>query len=105
MKAAKHCQFLRPFVKADGTRINCVQMWDYHPDGTITIHILYAYEREGEIIRQDVYEEHLTPFSIQIALSALEEMGYTDIVVKPCPWFGDAAFEDIGWYCLRAKKL
>ena len=103
-KNRKRFQFYRPFIKEDGTRINYVQMWDHHSDGSITINLLHAYERDGEIIRQDVFEEHLMPFSVRVAVSALEEMGYEEIVIRPHPWFADADFEDVAWYCLLAKK-
>ena len=34
----------QPFYKEDGTRIGCVQVWDYNADGTITINIVHSYE-------------------------------------------------------------
>lgn len=93
-----------PFIREDGVRVNCVQVWDYHPDGAMTANILNAYESEGKIIRQEVYEEHWMPFSIELVRSTLKELGYRDITIKPLPYFQDLDFEEIGWYCLRARK-
>lgn len=104
LKNKQRFQFARPFIKEDGTRINYVQVWDYHADESITINILNAYEKDGQIIRQDVFEEHLNPFKLDLVTSTLKELGYGEINVKPCPYFSDAEFEDIGWYCVLAKK-
>ncbi|MFR2344728.1 MAG: hypothetical protein ACLS68_07465, partial [Acutalibacteraceae bacterium] len=81
-----------------------VQLWDYHSDGTITINILHAHESEGKIIRQTIFEEHLTPFSVELVQDTLGELGYQEQIIKPLPYFQEQRFEDIGWYCLRAKK-
>ena len=104
LRERKRFQFARPFIKEDGTRINYVQAWDYNADGTVTINILNAYERDGQIFRQDVYEEHLNPFALSPLLDALKELGYGEIRLKSLPYFEDVAFEEMNWYCLRAKK-
>ncbi len=97
-------RYANPFIREDGTRVNYVQVWDYHENGSVTINVLHAHEKDGRIIRQDVFEENLNPFTLELATETLKELGYSDITVKPCPWFSDAAFEDMGWYCLMAKK-
>lgn len=81
--------FASPFIRADGVRVNYVQMWDYHTDDTITINILHAYELEGKIICQETFEEHLTPFSIDLVISTLNKLGYEDLLIKPLPYFQD----------------
>ena len=96
--------FARPFIKPDGERVNYVQFWDYNGDASIDIHILHGYERDGVIIREEAYTEHLYPFSIQIVLDQLKKLGYETPVIKSCPYFGEQEFMDIGWYCLLAKK-
>lgn len=88
--------FGRPFFREDGTRINYVQVWDYHDDGSVTINILHAYERDGEILKQEIYEEHLYPFTVGKVRETLEKLGYRDISRRPFP--------GTGWYCLLAKK-
>lgn len=97
--------FASPFIRSDGVRINCVQVWDYHENGNITINILQVYEEDGRIIRQEVFEEHLTPFSFALVESTLKEMGYQDFIVRPLPYFQDQNFEDISWYCVLAHKV
>lgn len=104
MKKRDRFLFASPFIRADGVRVNYVQLWDYHADDTITINILHAYELEGKIIRQEIFEEHLTPFPIDLIISTLNELGYEDLLVKPLPYFQDQKFEEVSWYCLRAKK-
>ena len=104
LREKKRFQFARPFIREDGTRINYVQAWEYNADGTVTINILNAYERDGQILRQDVYEEHLHPFALGPVREALAKMGYEEIAVRPLPWFEDMEFEKMGWYCLLAKK-
>lgn len=96
--------FGKPFCKMDGTRIHYVQVWDYHSDASITINILQAYEKENEILRQEVYEEHLIPFRKNQILSVLSQMGYQNITIKPFPYFSEIPYEDTPWYCLLAHK-
>lgn len=105
MKRQDRFFFSSPFIRPDGVRIHYVQLWDYHSDGTITINILHAHESEGKIIRQTIFEEHLTPFSVELVQDTLGELGYQEQIIKPLPYFQEQRFEDIGWYCLRAKKL
>jgi len=94
----------QPFYRQDGVRIGYMQAWDYHDDGTITINIVHTYERDRKIFETKEFQEHLHPFSLDLAKSELEEMGYTQFEVKPCPWFEDRPFSEISWYCLLAKK-
>ena len=35
-------------VFVDDVRVNLVQVWDYHPDDTMTFHLLYTFERNGK---------------------------------------------------------
>ncbi len=41
---------------------------------------------------------------ISLVCSALNEMGYKSLMIKPCPWFDDKPFEEVEWYCLMAQK-
>lgn len=105
LKNKNRFRYGRPFIREDGTRINYVQMWDYHPDNTITINILQAYEQDNQIIKQDVYEEYLHPFPIRHTLSVMEGLGFETIAIKPLPYFDDKPFEETDWYCVLAKKV
>ena len=104
LKNKNRFKWTPPFFGEDGLRINCVQDWDYHPDGTISINILHGYERDGKIFDSNNFTEHLTPFSIGLACETLKELGYGEPVIKPCPWFNDKPLEETGWYCLMAQK-
>lgn len=105
LKNKRRFQYGRPFIREDGTRINYVQVWDYHPDGMITINILQAYEQDSQIIRQDVYEEHLHPFPIRHPLSVMEGLGFEIMAIRPLPYFEDKPVEEMDWYCVLARKL
>ena len=100
----RHMTFANPYLREDGSRINYVQTWEYPSDGSIRINILYGYEKDNVIYKQEIYEEHLNPFSIELIKETLQELGYTDFIVKPLPYFDDKEFMEIGWYCFRAKK-
>lgn len=104
MREHRHMTFANPYLREDGSRINYVQMWEYPPDGSIRINILYGYEKDNVIYKQEIFEEHLIPFSVELVMDTLRELGYSDFVVKPLPYFGDMDFMEIGWYCLRAQK-
>jgi glycine/sarcosine N-methyltransferase len=96
--------FQLPFVLPNGDKIHFVQVWDYNPDGTVTINILNAYENETGIYREDVWEEHYHPFSINLVKDTLRELGYDQIEVCNIPCSVQKDFEDIDWYCLMAHK-
>lgn len=104
LQTAERFQTGQPFYREDGVRVGYVQVWDYHADGTITIHILQSYERDGRIFETREFEEHLHPFSLDPLRSELEKMGYVQMEVRPFPWFEDKPFSETGWYCLLAKK-
>lgn len=105
MHQRRHMSFANPYIREDGSRVNYAQMWEYPADGSVRINILYGYEKDNVIYKQEVYEEHLIPFSIELVKDTLLELGYADFVVKPLPYFRDMEFMEIGWYCLRAQKL
>lgn len=105
LKNKKRFQWGQPFTRQDGTRINYVQNWEYHSDGAVTIHVLQSYEKDGKIYDSAEFEEKLNPFSISLARSALNEIGYKNLTIKPFPWICDKPFEEIEWYCLLAQKL
>ena len=70
----------------------------------MTINILNAYEREGRIVRQDVWEEHLHPFPLALVQEQLTALGYRDIRVMNMPAFIERPLEETDWYCLLAHK-
>lgn len=104
LQDAARFQIGQPFYRKDDVRIGYVQVWEYHADGTVTINILQSYEKDGRIFDTKEFEEHLHPFSLGLVKAELGKMGYTQVEVRPFPWFADRDFEEIGWYCLLAKK-
>lgn len=75
LKDKKHFRWGNPFIRQDGVRINYVQNWEYHCDGSIKIYILQGYERDGRIYDSVEFEEQVNPFPISLVCSALNEMG------------------------------
>lgn len=104
LKDKKHFRWGNPFIRQDGVRINYVQNWEYHSDGSVKIHILQGYEKDGRIYDSVEFEEQVNPFPVSLVCSALNEMGYKSLMLKPCPWFDDKPFEQVEWYCLMAQK-
>ena len=104
MREHKHLWFANPFLREDGSRINYAQMWEYPADGSVRINMLLGYEKDNVIYKQDIFTECLIPFGIDLVKETLQDLGYTDFVVKPLPCFEDMEFEEISWYCLRAQK-
>ncbi|MDE6926862.1 MAG: class I SAM-dependent methyltransferase [Acetatifactor sp.] len=100
----KRFRWGQPFIRQDGVRINYVQDWDYHENGSVTIHILQGYERDGKIFETMEFEEHLNPFPMELIRSTLEGLGYREFTVRPLPWFCDKPFEEMDWYCVLAQK-
>lgn len=92
-----------PFFDGE-TRINLVQAWDYHPDGTMTFNLLYTFERDCKIIQKEVFEEHYFPISRQLLLDRLASLGYRDVRLFPFPSFLNQEGENAEWYCVLAKK-
>ena len=105
MHQRRHMSFANPYLREDGSRINYVQVWEYPADGSVRINILYGYEKDNDIYKQETFTECLIPFSIDLVKDTLQELGYADFVVKPLPYFNDMEFMEIGWYCLRAQRL
>lgn len=93
-----------PFFDGD-TRINLVQVWDYHEDGSMTFNLLYTFEKENRIFQKEVFEEHYNPIGKAVMLDKLRAMNYSDIQVLNYPsQFKKIPPEDSDWFCVIAKK-
>lgn len=93
-----------PFFDGD-TRINLIQVWDYHDDGTMTFHLLYTFEKENHIVQKEKFEEHYIPVRRELLLSRLREMGYRDIRIMNFPAFvQNVDVNETDWYCVIAQK-
>ena len=86
------------------TRVNLVQAWDYHPDGTMTFNLLYTFERDQRIVQQEVFEEHYFPIPRQLLLDELARLGYGEIRLFPFPAMLRQGAEEAEWYCVLARK-
>ena len=93
-----------PFFR-DETRINLVQVWDHHPDGSITFNLLYTCERECRIVQKEIFEEHYHPFRLEMILHTLSEMNYGNIEIRPVPCETAETDPDrMDWYRLIVQK-
>lgn len=104
LQEKKRFRWGQPFFREDGVRINYLQDWIYHDDGSVSIYISQSYEREGKIFESREFEEHLHPFPVKLVTSALKQLGYNEWVIHPFPWFNDRPLEQTDWYCLLAQK-
>ena len=73
LRERKRFYLYNPFFDGE-TRVNLVQAWDYHPDGTMTFNLLYTFEREQRIVQQEVFEEHYFPIPRQLLLDELARL-------------------------------
>lgn len=93
-----------PFFR-DGNRINLVQVWDHHADGSITFNLLYTFEKDSRIFQREIFEEHYHPFSMNLALDKMKEMRYENIVIQPVPCFAEEKdLSKMDWYRVIGQK-
>lgn len=93
-----------PFFDGD-TRINLIQVWDYHADDTMTFNLLYTFEKDNRIFQKEKFEEHYIPVRRQLLLDRLREMGYEDIRIMNFPaYMENVDVEEADWYCVIARK-
>lgn len=93
-----------PFFDGD-TRINLVQVWDYHQDGSMTFNLLYTFEKDNRIFQKEIFEEHYHPIGKAAMLDKLKAMNYSGIQVLNYPsQFQKIPPENADWYCVVAQK-
>lgn len=94
-----------PFFDGD-TRINLIQVWDYHEDDTMTFNLLYTFERENRIFQKEKFEEHYIPIRRELLLGKVREMGYEEIRIMNFPAiFENVSVDETDWYCVIARKV
>lgn len=94
-----------PTFLDNGTRMNLVQVWDHHGDGSMTFNLLYTFERENRIIQKEIFEEHYFPLRRELLLQELKRLGYGEIKLMCQPAFLDGVKpEEAEWYCVLARK-
>ncbi len=103
-KEKQRFYFYNPFFR-DGNRINLVQVWDHHADGSITFNLLYSFEKDNRVFQREIFEELYHPFRINLALDKMKEMGYDNIAIEPVPCFSEQRdFSKIDWYRVIGQK-
>ena len=86
-------------------RMNLVQAWDHHDDGSMTFNLLYTFERENKIFQKEIFEEHYFPLKRRVLLNGLERLGYGEIELFCLPAFLESVGpEEADWYCVFARK-
>lgn len=86
-------------------RINLMQVWDYPDDGTIIFNLLYTFERDGKIFQKKIFEERYHPIPSTLIFDAIQNMGYEDIEIYPCPAVAkERPLEELAWYAVLAHK-
>ena len=97
--------FYDPAFLPNGDRVNLMQVWDHLPDGSITFHLLYTFERAGKIFQKEHFEEHYYPAAQKLLLDQLAQLGYEDVRVRAFPvQFGAFDPERSNWYCVLSRK-
>lgn len=92
-------------VFLEDTRVNLIQVWDYHADGSMTFNLLYTFEKENVIIQKEKFEEHYFPVRQELLINKLKKLGYQEIQVMCHPaYYVDVDVEQADWYCVLAKK-
>lgn len=94
--------FYDPITK-DSQRIHMTQVWDYNLDGTITFNVLYAFEEEGKIVREEVNSAYYYPISRNEIEEMIYEMGY-EIIREESMDAKTNNIDECDWYYILAKK-
>lgn len=104
LKEKNRFYLYNPHFKED-MRINLIQVWDYHEDGSMTFNLLYTFEKQNVIVQKEKFEEHYYPVKRDLMINKLKNMGYKEIKVMCHPaYFSDVDPEIADWYCVIAKK-
>lgn len=93
-----------PFFDGD-TRVNLIQVWDYHEDDSMTFHLLYTFEKDNRIFQKEKFEEHYIPVKRELLLHKLRELRYEDIKIMNFPaCLQREDVDETDWYCVIARK-
>lgn len=97
--------FLYNPVFNEDERVNLIQVWDYHSDGSMTFNILYTFEQNGKIHRQEQFCERYFPVKLDCLLKVLKNLNYGHIEIAPLPaHMGEFDIDQTNWYCVMAQK-
>ena len=95
--------FYRPMFHGD-LRVDTIQFWEHHADGTITFHIVFTLEKEGKVIQREVFQERYNPIRRSLVEDTICSLGYDIVRLENMPVQVDLPVDDFDWYCILAKK-
>lgn len=95
--------FYRPMFH-DDLRVDTIQFWEHHPDGTITFHIVFTLEKDGNIVQREVFREHYHPIRRKLVEDTIRKLGYDIVRLENMPVQAQMPVEEFDWYCILAKK-
>lgn len=90
-------------IDKDSQEIHMTQVWDYNLDGTITFNVLYAFEEEGRIVREEVNSTYYYPILRKEIEEMICDMGY-EIVREESMDAKTNDIDECDWYYILAKK-
>lgn len=93
-----------PFFCGD-TRVNVCQVWDHHPDQSVTFNILYTFEQDKVIVQKEIFEEVYHPLMREELMEMLGALNYDILDMAMFPKLKDIPVEETDWYFILAKKL
>lgn len=95
--------FYRPMFH-DDLRVDTIQFWEHHPDGSITFHIVFTLERDGKVVQRETFEELYHPIRRSLVTETLERLGYRIERLENYPIMDPRPMDEADWYCILAKK-
>lgn len=105
LRERKRFYLYNPFFDGD-TRINLVQVWDYHEDDTMDFQLLYTFEKDNRIFQREHFQEHYNPIQRKMLLNKIQKMGYSDIEIMNFPaCIPGVDIEETDWYSVIARKI
>ena len=95
--------FYRPMFHGD-LRVDTIQFWEHHPDGSITFHIVFRLERDGKTLQHEVFQELYHPLPRRLVEDTLQRLGYRIERLENYPVMDPRPVDESDWYCILAKK-
>ncbi len=86
-------------------RVDTIQFWEHHPDGTITFHIVFTLEKDGKPVQREVFQEHYFPVKRCLLEDTLGKLGYKIERLENYPVMDPRPVDSADWYCILARKV
>lgn len=91
-------------VIRDRGRVNLLEVWDYHKDGSLTANYLVSEEVENRIVSKRQFYTIHWPFPYHVITQTLAELGYGDLFSCKMGDTGVVNLNEADWYALTAIK-